>query len=173
MAAVDLETAISDFLSLGRRLQAAGPLTGERVLQELTGWYRDVRIEGAALDEDGDMLLLQWGATRPLLFSEPTDLRPRRANLKFGTKDLQYLDFTRQVFAAGGDEDADFDDAAVQMSITLSYGPAEGTEKSANLWVNTPDDTDDGAREFHNTPFVRSLLQAPAQSVAVTVGYCG
>ena len=173
MPTVDLETAVSDFLSLGRRLLATQPLSAERVLEELTAWYRDVRIECASLDEDGDMLLLQWGATRPPLVSEPTDVRPLGHKIKFGTKDLRYLDFTRQVFAAGGDEGADFDDAAVQMSITLSYGPADGTEESANQWVNTPDDVDDGVREFRSAPFVQSLLQAAARNVAVTVGHCG
>ncbi len=77
MATTDFETSITDFLALGRRLQTAQPLTGQLVLDELTAWYRDSRVEGAALDEDADMLLLQWGATRPLIVSEPTDLRVR------------------------------------------------------------------------------------------------
>lgn len=107
----DFETSIADFLALGQRLQAAQPLTGERVLEELTAWYRNSRVEGAAIDEDADMLLLQWGATCPLVVSEPTDLRKLGDDdLKFGDHELQYLDFTRQVFAAGEDEDAEFDD---------------------------------------------------------------
>ena len=92
---------------MGRRLQAGQPLTGQRVLDELTTWYRDTRVEGAALDEDADMLLLQSGATRPLIVAEPTDLRERGDDdLKFNDQELKYLDFTRQVHAAGNDEDS-------------------------------------------------------------------
>jgi hypothetical protein len=58
MPETDFETAIADFLALGRRLQAAPPVTGQRVLDELTARYRDNRVLGAAIDEDADMLLL-------------------------------------------------------------------------------------------------------------------
>src|SRR5215207_2145950 len=110
---VDLETCIEDFLALGRRLQTLRPLTGERVLEELTAWYRRTRVEGAAPDEDGNMLLLQWGAVRLLDVTEPTDLRPLRDDeVGFADPKLQFLDFTRQVFAAGDDEDEEFDDSA-------------------------------------------------------------
>lgn len=174
MPTTDFESSIADFLALGRRLQAVQPLTGQRVLDELTAWYRDNRVEGAALDEDADMLLLQWGATRPLIVSEPTDLRNRGdEDLKFVEQEVQYLDFTRQVFTAGDDEEADFDDSAVQMSITLGYGPADGDEPGSNHWIHTPDDIDSGKAEFVGTPFVKSLISAPAKSVAITVGLCG
>ena len=120
------------------------------------------------------MLLLQSGATRPLVVSEPTDLRKRGDDdLKFADHELQYLDFTRQVFAAGEDEEAEFDDSAVQMSITLGFGPADGKEPSSNQWIHTPDDIDSGKMGFVDTPFVQSLLSVPAKSVAITVGLCG
>lgn len=56
---MDLETAIADFLALGRRLSANLPLTGQRALDALTTWYRDTRVKGASPDRDADMLLLQ------------------------------------------------------------------------------------------------------------------
>jgi hypothetical protein len=170
----DFEASVADFLALGRRLQVAQPLTRQRVLDELTAWYRDTRVERAPPEEDADMLLLQWGAERPLVVSEPTDLRKLRDNdLKFADQEQKYLDFTRQVFAAGEDEEADFDDSAVQMSITLGFGTADGSEPSSNQWIHTPDDIASGKERFASTPFVQSLLFLPATSVAITVGLCG
>jgi hypothetical protein len=171
----DFETSIADFLALGRRLQAARPLTGQQVLDELTAWYRDTRIEGAAVDEDADMLLLQWGATTPQIVSEPTDLRNLSDDdLAFADQESQYLDFTRQVFVAGeDDEEEEFDDAAVQMSIMLAFEPADGNEPSSNQWISSPDEIENGIKTFVHEPYVRSLLSAPAKLVSITVSHCG
>jgi len=174
MPTIDFETGIADFLALGRRLQQTQSLTGERILNEVTAWYRDSRINGAAVDRDDDMLLFQWGATRPLLVSEPTDLRQvRDGDLKFADQEVRYLDFTRQVFAHGENEGDDFDDSAVQMSITLGFDVADGDEPSSNLWVDTPEGIDKGKEDLCTIPFVHSLLRVPPRSVAITVGYCG
>src|SRR4051812_18574000 len=171
---IDFESSITEFLELGRRLQAAGPITGRRVLEELTAWYRDRRIEGALVDEDGDMLLLQWGKSRQLMLSEPTDLRGiGDGKLKYGRREVKYLDFRRQVFPSGGDEDVEFDDEAVQMSIMLGFGPADGGEVGANRWIHTPDEIDEGKGAFLEAPFVKALLDVPAKSVCVTVGLIG
>ena len=80
---------------------------------------------------------------------------------------------TRQVFASGGDEDADFDYSAVQMSFTLAFAPANGDEPSSNLWIHTPDDIAEGVNEFVAVPFVKTLINTPATSVSITAGICG
>src|SRR5580704_6827686 len=101
MSTIDFEAAIKIFLALGKKLQEdASSLTGERVLRELTDWYRATRIDGASLSEGGDMMLLQWGCGEPLLgLEEPTDLRRMKAGkLTFEDQPRQFLDFTRQVF---------------------------------------------------------------------------
>lgn len=174
MPTVDFETSISDFLALGRRLQALQSLTGGRVLDEITIWYHDNRIIEAAVEDSEDMLLLQWGVAWPYNISEPTDLRKLDDNqvVDFHT-DFRYLDFTRQVFPSGGDRNADFDSSAVQMSITLYYDPATGDEPSSNLWIDKPDDIARGTSEFCLVPFVSALLTTPAQRAAIYVGYCG
>jgi hypothetical protein len=174
VATTDLETAIASFLELGRRLQAVHPLTAEAVLDQLATWYHRTRIDGADLDQDADMLLLQWGATRPLTFSEPTDLRNLSDDdLQFADHELRYLNFTRQVFAAAEEQDAEFDDSAVHMSITLGFDAANGTERASNLWIHTPDGIESGKQQFRGTPFVHSLLNVTPQSVTITVGLCG
>jgi hypothetical protein len=174
MPTIDFDTAITTFLTLGRKLQEAKSLTGEQALDELTTWYRDSRIEGAAVDEDADMLLLQWGATRPLIVSEPADLRQHSDDdLTFADQEMRYLDFTRQVFVAGEDEEAEFDDVAVQMSITLGYQPSDGTEPMSNLWIEAPDDLDKQVTEFRSIPYVQSHLPLPAQTITIVIDHCG
>ncbi len=175
MKTIEFETAIAEFLSLGRRLQAMDPLTAEIVLGELTRWYRSTRIAGAELEDDADMVLLQWGKTRPLDVGEPSDLRePSRGNLvRPAEREFKYLDFTRQIFAAGENDDAEFDDLAVQMCITLCYGPADGKEQGSNLWICTPDDIDRDTTEFRAVPFVTPFLHAPAKRAVIFVERCG
>jgi hypothetical protein len=175
---INLEIAIQHFLDLGRRLQGMQPLSGELVLEEVISWYRDTRITGADLNADGDMLLFQWGAEKPFKVSEPTDMRALRdGEVEFFTQELQYLDFMRQVFATGdeeGDErEEEFDDLAVQLSITLAYEDATGEEASSNLWIYRPEDVSAGVDKFRSIPFVQSLLFKPARLATFLVNPCG
>lgn len=192
MKTVDFETAIAEFLALGRRLQDAQDLCGERVLDELCRWYLGTRVEGAPADGMGqDMLLLQWGATRVPLLSAPIDMRPLGdGELKYDDQNRRYLDFTRQLFVMEGahaegediegvededddDEDEEFDDAAVQLSITLGFDVAVGSEPMSNRWIESLAGVDDGKAAFGADPFVQSLMCLTPSRVSVTVGYCG
>jgi hypothetical protein len=169
----NLETAISNFLDLGRKLQSHQPLRGSLVLSELTRWYQDSRILGAAFEDDADMLLLQWGKTRAHVLSEPTDMRGfRDGDYRFTDVARRYLDFTRQVFSTAEDETAEFDDVAVQMSVTLCYQIADGSEPSGSLWISSPDELAGGLQKFQNA-FVASLLDLPADVVSISVFNAG
>ena len=174
MQTIDLETSIKDFLALGRQLQSLQPLTGEDVLSELFAWYRENRITGTSLIENGDMLLLQWGVMRPLEIFEPTDLRGiSDEKIKFSNSKFQYLNFTRQVVADFGDKDVEFDDVAIQMSTTLCYGSAEEKENSDGLWIETPNFVESGEEKFRSIPFVNSLMKTPASRVEIIAQHCG
>jgi hypothetical protein len=174
MQTIDLETSISDFLTLGRQLQSLKPLLGERVLNELIAWYRESRITGTSLIEDGDMLLLQWGVTRPLDIIEPTDMRGiDDGKIKFSDSKFQYMSFTRQVFANHVNKGVEFDDVAIQMSITLCYETTAEKEKSDSLWIETPDDIERGEEKFRSTPFVNLLMKTPASRVEIITEHCG
>lgn len=74
---------------------------------------------------------------------------------------------------AAEDEETEFDDAAVQMSITLAFGPANGDEPDSNLWIHTPDELEGGLASFRTVPFVQALLDRPAHVVSITVDSCG
>ncbi len=171
---IDMEEAIQQFLAIAHELQAESPLTAGNVLERVIEFYRDVRIELANIESDGDMLLLQWGTMKPLLADQPIDLRNASDdNLRFDGTERKYLDFTRQVFAEGDDEDAEFDDSAIQLSMTLAYGPATGDESSSNQWVHQPKGIDRGIKKLRAVPFVAGLWGLQPDRLVATVDYCG
>jgi hypothetical protein len=175
MAMVDFETSIQQFLDLGRKLQSVSLMTAEDALQKLASWYEATRIQGAQLDHDGDMLLLQWGSTKPFRFAEPTDLRQfRQYDMNFwDSTNYLFIDLTRQVFARDAGADIEFDDAAVQMSITLCYEPGVPEQRGCDIWVPTPDDLASCLAKFRAVPFVKTWSSKPAVRTVVTVGRCG
>jgi len=174
MPTIDFEASIDAFLALGRELQAGLPLTAEHALEQIARWYRNTRVEGAEIDHDADMLLLQWGDTRPLMLTAPTDLRELSDDdLEFTKERFKYIEIARQVMPSGDSDDAEFDDEAVQMSITLCYGVTARDEPGANQWIMTPSAIETGIPEFKANDFVKSLLDAPTKHVVITVGYCG
>jgi hypothetical protein len=174
MQTIDLETSIGNFLALGRQLQSLQPLIGERVINEIIAWYKENRISGTSLIENGDMLLLQWGVMQPLDIIEPTDLRGiGDEKIKFSDSKFKYLNFTRQVFANFDDQDVEFDDAAIQMSITLCYEATTEKVNSDGFWIQTPSEVESGEERFRSTPFVNFLMEAPASRVEIVAQYCG
>lgn len=171
---IDLETAIQRFLQAARDLQVESALTTEAVLRRVIQDYADVRIAGAPIDSDGDMLLLQWGATSPLVTENPVDLRNASdEDMAFEEYQRQYIDFTRQILVVGDDEATDFDESAVQLSITLVYGQATGNEPSSNQWIENPRRIDSVITQFRKDPFVHRLLAAPVSRLVATVQHCG
>jgi hypothetical protein len=174
MQTIDLEKSIKDFLALGRQLQSLQPLIAEKVLGEFFAWYREDRITGASLIENEDMLLLQWGVIRPLNILEPTDLRGiGDEEITYSNSRFQYLNFTRQVFPSGGNKDVEFDDVAIQMSITLCYGSTVEKENSDSLWIESPNDLEHGEENFRSIPFVDLLLKTPVSRVEIIAQHCG
>jgi hypothetical protein len=175
MTMIEFEASIERFLWLGRELQKVPSLTAARALDDLLSWNRSSRILGAELDDDGDMLLLQCGSTRRFRFTELTDLR------KLGDGDrpfseaayYSFIDLTRQVFASDKDSKLEFDDVAVQMSVTLLYGPGREDERGSDVWVWTPEHIEAGVEKFSSLPFVKEWLTRPALRTVITVDPCG
>jgi hypothetical protein len=169
----NIEEAVSRFLEIGRNIKESNPITGRVVLERVLRWYREVRIAGTDFDEDDDMLLLQWGSLNPLLLSEPTDMRHRAGEKwQFSQEPHRYIDFTRQVCPASDNDDEEFDDVAVQMSITLAFEPADGSEPSGNTWISTPDAIDDGTKALMNR-YVTALIDKPASIIAISASNIG
>ncbi|WP_458690544.1 hypothetical protein [Nocardia tengchongensis] len=100
MRTLDLEDAFRRYLdSHGRALDNLDATTA---IDSMSGFYADHRVTDVDLDNDGDMLLFQWGT--------------------YGDDQQEFVyDITRQVIAGPGD-----DDSIRQLSLTLRY-PATTT----------------------------------------------
>jgi hypothetical protein len=175
MSTLEFEGGIEHFLAWGRDLQKRKSMTAEDALAELAHWYRSTRIRGAEIEEDGDMLLLQWGDTQPCKLNEPTDLRKlsRDDSSIWDTTRYLYIDLTRQVFVQNEDHSAEFDDVAVHMSITLLYEPAPHVQDGSYIYIPSPDDIETHVLQFRAVPFVRDRLCRLTSRSVVTVGHCG
>lgn len=119
----DSLNALHDFASRsGRDLTAAD---AETLVAVITDWYQSERATDAIdIDEDGDMLLFQWGSH---------DL---------GSSPVFYYDLTRQLIV----NDSDDDDGAIwQLNCELRYQAlpdASALGEDAD-WCSSPSELDD------------------------------
>ncbi len=101
-------------------------------------FYRDERAEGGCLDDEGDMLLYQWG----------TD--------DWGEGEFFELDITRQ-FITGDEED----DNIRQLSLTFKFPPDKELRRLAegNRWCQTPDELKKFRAFVAKTPAYKAVGQ--------------
>ncbi|MBL9019855.1 MAG: hypothetical protein JNL83_37065 [Myxococcales bacterium] len=90
--------------------------------------YRTTRAEDCSLDEDGDMLLFQWGT------------------YDWGKGPFFEIDLTRQ-FATGGGDDEDI----WQLSLTFLFWPTRSLP-AGHRWCARPSELDDFARFVWSHP---------------------
>lgn len=95
-------------------------LTPKRALEAMLSFYRECRAEGCDLEEDGDMLLFQWGVTRS------------------GDPAFE-LDLTRQFIVSSG-EDHDI----TQLHLTFRFAVDESTASldAGDEWCTSPSELD-------------------------------
>ncbi|RYE81545.1 MAG: hypothetical protein EOO74_00455 [Myxococcales bacterium] len=118
----------------GQTLEALTPRAG---LAAMVDFYRDERAEDCDLEDDGDMMLVQWG---------------KRKGAK-GKPATFYLDVTRQF--TGTEEDADM----WHLSLTFVF-PLEGTLqdiKDDDQWVMTPAELAEEPGLLTSLPGVRAV----------------
>ncbi len=124
------------------------PVQGIRLMLD---FYRDVRADGCELDEDGDMLLFQWGT------------------YDFGDGRSFQFDLTRQLTVAEPEED---DDSAMsQLSFTFHFTPSAQFDalKDGNRWCSTPDELEDFETFITGSDAHRAV--ATARPAKVTLEY--
>jgi hypothetical protein len=111
---------------------------------------------------------------RPWQLRAPTDLRRiEDGELQVEPRERRYLNVTRQIVPTGDEADAEFDDVAIQLSLTLVYEEADGAERDANRWVHSPTDLEAVLTEFRQEPFVAALLARVPERVVATVDWAG
>ena len=102
-------------LSLGGRCASA--LTASEGVEAMLAFYSAERCDGCVFEEDGDMLLFQWGS--------------------YSWKDSMHfeLDITRQLMPSGSD-----DEGILQLSLTFRFLLTAELQAlgSGNEWCGTP-----------------------------------
>jgi hypothetical protein len=104
----------------GTPLADVTPAQGIRLMLD---FYRSLRADGCPLDEDGDMLLYQWGT--------------------YGASNGPSFqcDITRQ-FIISQIDDEDSEPAMSQLSLTFHFPPSETNEAlgKGSRWCSSPDE---------------------------------
>src|SRR5690242_421783 len=137
MIEISQEEAVRRFAEMMQQFSASGAKP-RLIIETALEFYRDYRIKGASIEDDEDMLLLQWGTYFPNLLSYFTDFRPLSdKDLKYDSRKFQYVGLTRQIFIQT-DEEAEFDDDAIGISVDIFFGEAVGGEPQSNFWVHSP-----------------------------------
>ena len=125
-----------------------------KVLTAMMDWYGTERASDAApLDEDGDMLLFQWGAH------------------DWGASPAFEYDLTRQLVRA----DLPEDEGIIQLSLTYRYPITDETADlgSGHQWCASPDDLDGFRRQVEAHPASSAIRSGTPQEVALTYEVAG
>ena len=114
-------------------------------------FYRDVRADGCSLDEDGDMLLIQWGRYN----SRETSLFQVAITRQFIVADTEALD----------------DSEISQLSFTFHFSPSAQFDilKVGNQWCNTPNELEDFKTFIMESAVYQKV--STEQTVKVTLEY--
>jgi hypothetical protein len=99
-------------------------------LDAMLGFYRDIRADDCDIDQDGDMLLFQWGT------------------YDWGQGEHFSFDITRQLIVGPG-EDEDF----WQLSLTFEFPPDDALRavESGNRWCPSPEQLEEFAAFVRST----------------------
>jgi hypothetical protein len=147
---VRVEAAEAEFV---RRLAAAGKrlpnLTPRQGIAAMLDFYREQRAEDCDIEQDGDMLLYQWGCC------------------DWGAGLFFELDITRQ-FVEGAAEDG----SIVQLSLTFRYPRTELRRKvgDGNRWCSTLHELESFRAFILESPALAAVEGSPPAAVLL---HCG
>jgi len=129
----------------GLELAELTPATGIELMLQ---FYLDERVSHCLLDEDGDLLLFQWGS------------------YDWGQGEHFELNISRQLMTAAGDGI----EQMRQLSLTFRYPPSPQwkTVGEGNLWCDTPEDVQAFARSIQNCRAMKLATQQQPAAVDLT-----
>ena len=135
------------------RLAAAGlsltSLLPKAGIESMLSFYADVRMEGCALDADGDMLLFQWGT------------------YDFGEGLAFRVDITRQLIATTSDHG---DMRQMNLVFLFPPTPESGALGAANRWCYKPRALSHFRQFVMESPVVRAFGQRRPGKVELHYG---
>ena len=118
----------------------------------MLSFFQDERADGCEINEDGDMLLYQWGC------------------YVWGNGESFELNITRQfMVAAGEDEDIR------QLSLTFKLKPAESLRKLAdgNRWCRSPDEITEFRSFIESSGAFKAVSKAKPVEVTLELQVAG
>jgi hypothetical protein len=172
---VSQEEAIRLFRDMVQPHLQAKTANVDGLVKDFMSFYQDIRIEGADLEEDGDMLLLEWGLNSPHMINTFVDFREAADDdVEFSDDEFEWLGLTRQIFANAHDPEAEFDDEAVGLCVFIYFAKARDDEDAGdNLWVPTPDTLPAKLKAFKANTFVAKQLKAKPTKITAFVSGIG
>ncbi len=135
-----------------KRLEAAGQsleaLTPAAGVEAMLAYYAQERADGCPLDEDGDMLLFQWGTH------------------DWGDGPAFEVSIVRQLIAADDEEDE-----PRQLDLRFRFAPAAGASAGeGNQWCESPDRLPAFRRFVTTSPAFKAVGSLSAEVVELRDG---
>ena len=120
-------------------------LAAETAIRSMVDFYLEERVKQAVIDEDGDMLLFQWG----------THDWGEGPSFEYG--------ITRQLIV----QDEEGDDSIWQLSLTLRYPSSDEARASGSgdEWCASPDDVDQFLAFIEDAPSTRFVRRTDPSRV--------
>jgi hypothetical protein len=145
MKAAESETALRK--RLGRPL---AQLTSRDGIAAMCGFYADERADGAAIENDRDMLLYQWGVD------------------SFNTPETFQVSITRQINVLGESQ-------PYQLAIIFSYQPTDSLRKidAGNQWCRSPADLPAFRKFIDSSAALKAVADAKADQVELQLNRRG
>lgn len=130
-------------------LSSLSPAEGIRLM---LGFYQDERADGCEIDEDGDMLLYQWGC------------------YDWGHGETFEFNVTRQFMDAAGE-----DENIRQLSLTFKFNPNESLRKLAqgNRRRNSPDEISEFRSFIESSAAYKTVAKAKPAAVTLELQVAG
>ncbi len=170
---VSLEEAVERFreLCLPVLKNPATPVTD--LLANFFDFYCTTRVEGAELEEEGDMVLLEWGANCPHLIKNFVDFRDLEdEEVDFDEDEYEWIGLTRQITIEEGEEQ---EEETLGLCLFLYFGRArdEEEELGGSLWIPTPEALRTRLMEWKKNPYVHRLLRQRPSKITAFVSSVG
>lgn len=131
------------------QLSSLSPADGNALM---VAFYQDERADGCEIDEEGDMLLYQWGC------------------YDWGQGESFEFNITRQFMDAAGE-----DEEIRQLSLTFKFKPRDSLRKlgDGNRWCNSPDQISEFRSFIEASAAYKAVLKVKEAKVALELKVAG
>lgn len=138
---------------------------------EFLQFYRDVRVDGTSLEEDGDELVIEYGPTRKLGINEFRDFRLDESDDDDGDDEYLTLSLSRTVYPHSLDDmDAEFDHDSIEFALCLYFARATGDEGFHTAGGSTPEEVTADVLEYEMNQVIKEVLTQMPFSIEAYVG---